>query len=386
MILSGGSELHSLYVLRPPDEPPSSPTHWSWTSLSQWRVCPRQWWLLRAKYAFTSNGRYPIRLGSDGLRGQIIHDALEVFRTEAQPFDAYRYLRRRLGEKLRELDENNPRVDSGKLAASVSLDRCCAEFFDQVRRLPEADNKTARRDPQSRPSASITAPNNAQEFTIMTSDPALTGRIDLVKESELIDYKTGDPSHDHADQIRFYAFLWWLRYGELPAGLELRYAAESVSVTLPNHQELIETERTIRCELDAIARDLANARVAPAARPSKSTCQYCPVRQLCNEYWESPLTQPLRYPPDNTAEGKAVFVDAELAELPTTWQVGRGLIGEVDGQVLGHVKVAIPAALCPSSGSPRPVRARLLSATVRRKGDDVSVTTNAASEVFWAMA
>jgi len=378
--------MHSLYILRPPDEPPNSPTHWSWSSLSQWRTCPRRWWLLNAKYAVARNGRYPIRLSSDGLRGQIVHDSLEAYRTSSQPFDAYRYMRRRLVEKLRELDETNPRVHSGKLAAALSLDRCCADFYDQVRRLPEPDKKTATTGSRWEPtSASATAPTEAQELTIRTMDPPLTGRIDLVVNSELIDYKTGDPNHQHTNQLRFYAFLWWLRFGELPAGLELRYAAESVSVELPSNQELLESQMSIRSEITAITRDLANSGVAPPALPSESACQYCPVRQMCNEYWVSQLTQPLRFLPDNMAEGKAIFMDVELAELPRTWQLGRGLMGDVKAQGLGHVKVSIPAAACPPSGSLTPVRVRLLGATVKRIGNDLTVTTNAASEVFWAM-
>jgi hypothetical protein len=378
--------VHPLFILRPPDESPSSPTRWSWSSLSQWRTCPRRWWLLHARYDFAFNGRYPIRLGSDALRGQIVHDALEAFRTASQTFDAYRYIRRRLGEKLRELDQNNPRVDSGKLAASISLDRCCADFYDQASRLPEPQYKKARSASKIKAtSSSVTAPSEAQELTVELQDPPLIARIDLVINKELIDYKTGDQSQEHVDQLRFYAFVWWLRYGTLPAGLELRYASESVTVPLPSSKDLFATEQSIRSEVNAIARDLANSESGPVARPSETVCQYCPVRQLCNEYWESSETQAFRRLPDSLAEGKAVLMDVELAAIPTTWQVGRGFMGDVEAQALGHVKVSIPAALCPSAGSPRPVRARLLSATVKCSGGILTVTTNSVSEVFWAM-
>jgi hypothetical protein len=112
--------LHQLYVLRPPDEPPTVPSHWSWSSLSEWRDCPRRWWLLRAKYSFASNGRYPIRISADSLRGQIVHDALETSRTATPPFDAYRYMRRRLAEKLRELGALTKGLDL--TAAGVKFD------------------------------------------------------------------------------------------------------------------------------------------------------------------------------------------------------------------------------------------------------------------------
>src|SRR3954447_16452387 len=67
-----------LYLLKLPHQAPTLPDCWSWSSLQAWRRCPRQWWLLRAKYA-NVGGAYPQPLSVGAAEGILVHHVIELF-------------------------------------------------------------------------------------------------------------------------------------------------------------------------------------------------------------------------------------------------------------------------------------------------------------------
>src|SRR5262249_3995569 len=134
--------------------------------------------------------------------------------------------------------------------------------------------------------ASHQSPTEAEELWLDVEDPPLGGRIDRAHEGCLIDFKTGEPNDAHAEQIIFYALLWWLRFGEAPKRLQLFYPHNGASKEIPVPTDaaletLAESYRQEVCDANAALR----SRIVQA-RPAVTTCESCPVRQLCDEYWK----------------------------------------------------------------------------------------------------
>ena len=137
------------------------------------------------------------------------------------------------------------------------------------------------------------------EVTLRDPELGWFGIADLISLSEehceIRDFKTGQPSDDHAFQLRVYALLWWRDPERNPTRrratkLVLTYGNKDVSVSVPE-----------KPELESLARELATrgraARASasvtpPEARPGPEKCRYCSVRHLCEAYWR-PSTQRL---------------------------------------------------------------------------------------------
>src|SRR5206468_811865 len=112
----------------------------------------------------------------------------------------------------------------------------------------------------------------------------------------------------------------------------------------------------------------------------EETCRYCPVRQLCVEYWHSSNTLSLRNLP---TDGETVIADVRLTKFPITWN-GRGtLSGIATADVFGEVSLFIGAHKCPTSDSRRAESAVILGARAQREGDKWKITATPSSEVFW---
>ena len=112
----------------------------------------------------------------------------------------------------------------------------------------------------------------------------------------ITDYKTGAPQESHEEQLRIYALLW-ARDGAVNPS---RRIATELVASYPAHEELFPAPS--RDELDLLEADLrarsaaALASIAarpPLARPETAYCSHCPVRQLCDSYWEHLRNSPL---------------------------------------------------------------------------------------------
>jgi hypothetical protein len=105
---------------------------------------------------------------------------------------------------------------------------------------------------------------------------------------EIIDYKTGEPSPAHAEQLRLYALLWARDSvvnpsGRLATTLRVAYSGVAVEIPAPGLAELAELE--IAVEERARSARGAIARTVPPAVVTSEECRYCDVKHLCDDYW-----------------------------------------------------------------------------------------------------
>jgi hypothetical protein len=226
-------------------------------------------------------------------------------------------------------------------------------------------------------------PSEGEEVIVEVDDPRLTGRIDQVRDKCLIDTKTGEEEEVHVAQIQFYALLWWLKYEVVPRGLRLLYAnrAKPVEVEVPSAAELTQRAEEMRAELRGIAETMRTA-LAPA-KPDHERCRFCPVRQLCDDYWQVSETLPLRTPSDGTAG----FLDLRVTGLPAEWRSGQPMVGNARGELAGkatQVHLSIDRSRCPQTGG-RPSAALILGARAELVEGVWQVKAISSSEVFWVV-
>ncbi len=318
---------------------PSPPVDLSISSLRELEACPRRWALGVAKYPeIWDRSGYPGKLNPLALRGTVVHLALEKVTkrlSEAgcpavndvsaievmKGLGGYTVLARSCIESALQRFESNPRAANvleaarGRLEASIPEIRTRVQ--SQLSRLQLQPKETVA-DSRSRPEISIRRPLETGSYAEVTlRDPELGwfGIADLISLSEehceIRDFKTGQPSDDHAFQLRVYALLWWRDPERNPTRrratkLVLTYGNKDVSVSVPE-----------KPELESLARELATrgraARASasvtpPEARPGPEKCRYCSVRHLCEAYWR-PSTQRLLVA---EADEQDVFGDAQV--------------------------------------------------------------------------
>jgi hypothetical protein len=147
---------------------------------------------------------------------------------------------------------------------------------------------------------------------------------------EIVDFKTGDPSPAHEDQIHIYSLLWALDHELNPSGrladtLTLSYSTGDVSVRPLSHSELIDLEKTLVSRTtDALA---AVQGVPPRATPSIENCTFCAVRQLCDDYWTEVTQKTLAKETPSAAAAPSgpnwvgdIEVEIAEQESPSIWK------------------------------------------------------------------
>jgi hypothetical protein len=296
-------------------------------------------------------------------------------------FDARRFIKRRLRELLDGEIAENPRLDPGRLQVTFSLDECLTRYFALAEDEPPAEPRVPGLAPPL--GAGGGPPENAEEMWIETDDPPLRGRLDRVRRGVIVDYKTGDPdASEHEAQLLFYAVLWWLRYGRPPERLEVRYPGDVRQIAVPGPDELAVAVDGLRAEIAAIDHALNGS--PPPARPALETCRYCPVRQLCDEFWAFPSTDVLRRPTAQEAwEGATVFRDVRLTGLPPGWAPGQPFAGTAEAEGIGPVAVSLESRFCPGAREERPREGRLLQAQLRFRDGAWALRGSASTEAFW---
>lgn len=318
---------------------PSPPVDLSISSLRELEACPRRWALGAAEYPeIWDRSGYPEKLNTSALRGTVVHLALERITkrlSEAgcpavndgsaidvmKGLGGYTALARSCIESALRGFDSNPRAASVLEAARSRLETSVPEIRtriqSQLSRLRLQPMETVA-DSSSRPEASTRWPLGTGSYAEVTlRDPELgwLGIADLISLSaehcEIRDFKTGQPSDDHAFQLRVYALLWWRDAERNPTRrratkLVLTYGNRNVSVSVPEKPELESLARELAARGRA-ARASANV-TPPEARPGPEKCRYCGVRHLCEEYWR-PSTQRLLV---TEADEQDVFGDAQV--------------------------------------------------------------------------
>jgi hypothetical protein len=130
------------------------------------------------------------------------------------------------------------------------------------------------------------------EVELKVPDMGWHGVADLLTHTpadcEIRDFKSGVYKPQHKLQLLIYALLWALDrnlnpHGRLADKLVLSYDEHDVEIPAPNRDGLSSLEAEIRKRTETVIIELQH--VPPEARPSQENCEYCIVRQLCEEYW-----------------------------------------------------------------------------------------------------
>jgi CRISPR/Cas system-associated exonuclease Cas4 (RecB family) len=324
-------------------------------------------------------------MNAAALEGQLIHEVVEAWAKAIRRGENPGSMRLRFKLALREAIsalKNNPRVDSARVAAAVSLDACVAKAHDLIRDL-ELSASSSKISAGGRDRVVQDAPNGAEEFWITVDDPPLKGQLDRVRNGVVTDYKTGAPDAAHTKQVLFYAVLWWLKFSEAPQRLELRYPGTVLIVPVPGPDALDEAVDALRAEIEDAKGRLQSG--PPEARPDVERCRYCPVRQLCDDFWKSPCTAELRLIGEDGVSRNQLsnsFGDVQLNQIGTSRRTDGALFGEAFADGIGAVRVRIGAHLCPAA-TDTVVSARILAAKMTEEDGVLVITTTTATEAFW---
>ncbi len=170
--------------------------------------------------------------------------------------------------------------------------------------------------------------NSMREHEFVACDGKLLGRPDLIRDSEVVDYKSGEiTEYDEATQsdvvksayvrqLRIYGYLvkdelgWWPTRGVI-----LPLAGAGVEI-------LLDPSECAREATDAVALlDTYNSKVragaAPdeLASPSPQGCRWCPYKLLCPAFWAA-------VSPEWSGLLDGAAVEGVLAEAPAVIHAG----------------------------------------------------------------
>lgn len=319
-----------------------APDRWSFSTLAEASACPRRYALRRASYPDVwDRPGYPDRVTEAALLGTAVHEGVELVLRELnkagctsladeQAVAAIRRLggyskiaARCVDDHLQRLG-SNPRMAPQLDGLRARLNRRAAEMRRVIQALvsqsPAAPSKPERGSQQDGDPVKRARLGEGRhlEATLVAEELRFAGRIDLLvvhsDHADIIDFKTGQPSESHKLQLHLYGLLWQLdetaNARQLPVGsLTLGYVDGTEKVEPPSDWGEL---------CDWLRDEIANAESqvlaqSPTATPSVE-CWHCPVRQLCDEYWDSPFT---------SRDPESSFVDGEVSILsrngPTSW-------------------------------------------------------------------
>ena len=341
------TEIEAVWYVRLPNNWADAPEWMSFSRLREIEACPRRWSLNSASYPeIWSRRGYPPKVYLALLVGQIIHAALEIITNALNRAGCISVTDEHFVRVMRELGgytkiveetikricsnlQDNPRfIDksdyiSTKLRTSVPALREQLQILTGKLRLQGGFVTPGTSGSRSNRGSARSALSNGtySETEVRVDQLRWRGFVDALTLSdascELVDYKTGMPKPEHQEQIRLYSLLW-ARDAQLnPTGrivdrLTLAYPTIDIAVEPPTGSQLdiLEQEFVSRTK---IALGLAQ-QTPPPAVPNINNCGYCPVRQLCADYW--------------TPQVQQILAQEVLRELPV---VGEHLIDlEVD--------------------------------------------------------
>jgi hypothetical protein len=328
----------SVWTTHGPETWPAPPDWMSHTALRGIETCPLRWGLRQGVYPEVWSGTgYPPSPAGATVAGHLVHVALErivrevAAAREAQadtgdPMAVVVGALRALGgisavlegviSETVETWESNPRISPRATELASDLQRQIPALRPRVQhflnrvdvtriRLPRSSRAGARGVDGEESTPRPLMPGLYAEVPLFNDELGWYGKADLLRvgaaedapdDSEIVDFKMGQPKPDHALQLRIYALLWAREKRRNPAGRRVRrltvlYGSGPVEVPAP----------VTDAELEGFAQELASrtaqARAAiqqhpPEARPSRDACEWCDVRHMCAAYW-APATRGL---------------------------------------------------------------------------------------------
>lgn len=330
---------------------PSEPPWMSFSTLSDLEACPRRWALSMAHYPEIWGQRgYPRVPQPATIEGTIVHLALQTITSALveggctsssderaiatlRGLGGYTAIIGRCIERALEPYTGNPRASPTIVGLRSRVTARTPELRLQVQRLlsrlcpvPSIDEAGG---PGPRLAGKARRPlGDGSHTEVELRAPRLSWRgvADLLTLSttrcEIRDFKTGTRKQEHEAQLRVYALLWArdlelnpLR--RLASRLVLSYHDGDVDCAAPGETELASLEKELVGRTEAAISSLR--RDPPVARPSADNCSYCPVRQLCAEYWAEEFRQGANAPSLDEPQ----FIDCQAKVLarhgPSSW-------------------------------------------------------------------
>lgn len=284
------------------------------STLAAVEKCPRAWALLHADYEGLGAGSgYPQLPSTKSIEGTLVHKALETIlralalsgvESLSQP-GAVGVLRElggisvvltaALDQTLVSLDRNPrsahlvPLLGPQLRSELPRLRGVVQAMLNRVRVIPSAVRPAEG--PASAGHRALPL-GSYNEALIEAPSIGWKGIADLLvldaHTCEIVDFKSGAPSDDHAFQLHAYAAMWRRDRARNPQGrtvtaLRVVYGTEAQEIQpLPD-----DGDDELASEMAARAEDARTAvsSCPPEARVEMSRCCRCQVRQLCDAYW-----------------------------------------------------------------------------------------------------
>lgn len=372
----------AFYELQLPTTWAEPPSRWSSTSLDEALGCARRWQLLRSRWG--EHERFPVRQHPTAIEGQIIHDALDRLSRACGARGNPPFATSEFAECITEIDFfggfDAAVADCSRRAAShprpgplFTLRSSAQELANRAIRLyreqyvPGAFRGEPQRSERLNASTGTVNLGDALRRRLARSEVELShpglpfmGVLDRVAlregNVEIVDYKTGQESPKHEEQLRRYAVLWWRATGVAPARIVVQYlgAARAWSLDIAS---LSAAEVALRHQIET-------ATAALAARPAKASpsanCATCAVRARCDEGWEAARGAA----PDEG--GRDVGVVTEGGPGPHGF-----LARDPKGKQVAVVHSAAVASLVPTFAAGASLR--ILNALAREKGSEIEI-------------
>lgn len=144
---------------------------WSFSSLKQYKTCPRQYYELRVAKSFTS------REGDDALYGKEVHKALEDYVRDSKPLPKFYEQFRRMVDPLLEIE--GTRYCEHEMALTLTKEPC--DFH--------AENYWVR---------------GIADLLVVNGDIAY-----------IVDYKTGKPTYADPNQLKLMALMTFVHFPQV---------------------------------------------------------------------------------------------------------------------------------------------------------------------------
>jgi PD-(D/E)XK nuclease superfamily len=333
-----------------------APPHWmAFYNLLEIEACPRRWALRSAHYpSLWAGDGYPQLPALPAIEGIIVHAAIDRI-TKALADRACQSIRdasaieamKELGGYtvlISELTNNalahyhqNPRARAVLDGLRRKLVSRASELRSRIQR------QVSRLDPGARRAKLTRGPRKTgtesrfpltegsyPEIELRSTDLRWHGVVDLLTVApgccEIRDFKTGAAKDQDQVQVRIYALLW-ARDNELNPGsrlvdtLVLSYDDRQLEVAAPSAADLTSLESELKARTATALSALSSG--SPKANPSAENCAYCPVRHLCDPYWNW-LASDERPPLDPTSPFGDIEITITRRHGSTSWDATAG--------------------------------------------------------------
>jgi hypothetical protein len=315
---------------------PEVPVSWSYSSLVAIESCPRRWMLERSAYPQLANGSgYPSRPSFAAISGSVVHESVEQILAALSEAGCISMRSAAAVEVMRGLGGFPAVIEANceSALARFADDPRAQPMLDPIRRRLEAQKAHLRRRTKRILALVRLAPTPPgdgagslgklrigkrdgvyPEVSLTASVLRLRGRADLISidagTCSITDFKTGEKSEQHAEQLRFYELLWREDAEVNPEGLPIA----DLLIMYPDSVARVDPlgprrSASLGEEIEGRIRAAEAEIDQPPSRaiPEAEKCGHCDVRHMCEDYWEM---KSLRPDPDEAGPG--TFLDCEL--------------------------------------------------------------------------